>query len=388
MKKRTTPNAPEEGEWGFEQYFEINDLKAQLQDKDKTICKLKDTIRSLSKNTKEENVNHDKCDLEPINEELQNSMATLLSENERLCNEINHHSLSNANSDIICAACNKSMFDGVLDKCLLDLVQNGNKRSKSAKKHKKQNIWKPMGHVFTEVGFKWKPTGRIFTIVVWGSNATDIPSSSSLVMIGCPDCTLFLSQPITLIDLGKFDAKADIRIFVGYMPAKKAFRIYNRRTRIITKTIHVTFDKLTAMASEQFSSGPGLQYMTPATSSTELVSNHVSQQPCTPPIRNDWGTRLFQPMFDEYFNPPPATVSLVQEAPAPRAEVSADSPMSTSIDQDTPSTSAVDPILFTRHAGNDILLVQIYVDDTIFASTNTATCDEFANQMTSDSRCQ
>ncbi|GJR30399.1 retrovirus-related pol polyprotein from transposon TNT 1-94 [Tanacetum coccineum] len=68
-------------------------------------------------------------------------------------------SLSNANSDIFCATCNKSMFDGVHDKCLLDLVQNGNNRAKSAKKHKKQNIWKPTGHVFTEVGFKWKPTG-------------------------------------------------------------------------------------------------------------------------------------------------------------------------------------------------------------------------------------
>ncbi|GKF17901.1 hypothetical protein Tco_0062819 [Tanacetum coccineum] len=159
-------------------------------------------------------------------------------------------SLLNANSDILCATCNKSMFDGVHDKCLLDLVQNGNNRAKSAKKHKKQNIWKPMGHVFTEVGFKWKPTGRTFTIVgnsypltrftstnvvppkqttshsddiqkpelkvysrkpknvkhislrkpknvkhskphqTWGSNATDIPSSSSLFMIGCPDCTL------------------------------------------------------------------------------------------------------------------------------------------------------------------------------------------------------
>ncbi|GKA19377.1 integrase, catalytic region, zinc finger, CCHC-type containing protein, partial [Tanacetum coccineum] len=501
-------------------YFEINDLKARLQDKDTTISKLKDTIKSLKKNTKEKNVNHDKCDLEPINEELENSVAKLLSENEHLCNEINHvkqvfkdqfdsikqtrvrhkeqcdslinklnlksvenedlkaqiqdkvfvitslkndlrkskgkeivenvvhipsattiapgmfkldlvplpprllqnrevhinylrntqeqanilreivkqakakqpldgdldlackyatriqellvyvqdtcpnaitpstkkvvvtpmnnvkkvrfvepltsssnikqvessntsdsntpvlsstgvkcstsncgskplgnkkndrisqtpsrnkknkveaqprkvnkmnrvvkpvcdvdvkQSLSNANSDILCATCNKSMFDGVHDKCLLDLVQNGNNRTKSAKKHKKQNIWKPTGHVFTEVGFKWKPTGRTFTIVgnscpltrftstnvvppkqttshsddiqkpelkvysrkpknvkhigsskiakivesknanhsepnqTWGSNATDIPSSSSLVMTGCPDCTL------------------------------------------------------------------------------------------------------------------------------------------------------------------------------------------------------
>ncbi|GJS08071.1 retrovirus-related pol polyprotein from transposon TNT 1-94 [Tanacetum coccineum] len=46
------------------------------------------------------------------------------------------------------------------------------------------------------------------------------------------------------------------------------------------------------------------------------------------------------------------------------------------------SKGAVDPTLFTRQAGNDLLLVQIYVDDIIFASTNTAMCNEFANQMT------
>ncbi|GKF50523.1 retrovirus-related pol polyprotein from transposon TNT 1-94 [Tanacetum coccineum] len=120
-------------------------------------------------------------------------------------------------------------------------------------------------------------------------------------------------------DLGKFDAKANIGIFVGYAPAKKAFRIYNRRTRIISKTIHVTFDELIAMASEQFSSGPGLHSMTPATS-------------------NDWD-RLFQPMFDEYYNPTTIAVSPVQEATAPRAKVLVDSPVSTSIDQDAPSTS-------------------------------------------------
>ncbi|GKB33297.1 hypothetical protein Tco_0872698 [Tanacetum coccineum] len=50
-------------------------------------------------------------------------------------------------------------------------------------------------------------------------------------------------------DLGKFDAKADIGIFVGYVPAKKA-------------------------------SEPELQYMTLATSCTGVVSKPVSQQPC------------------------------------------------------------------------------------------------------------
>ncbi|GJT26829.1 retrovirus-related pol polyprotein from transposon TNT 1-94 [Tanacetum coccineum] len=46
------------------------------------------------------------------------------------------------------------------------------------------------------------------------------------------------------------------------------------------------------------------------------------------------------------------------------------------------SKGVVDLTLFTRHAGNDILLVQNYVYDIIFASTNTAMCNEFANQMT------
>ncbi|GJU95233.1 retrovirus-related pol polyprotein from transposon TNT 1-94 [Tanacetum coccineum] len=77
-------------------------------------------------------------------------------------------------------------------------------------------------------------------------------------------------------DLGKLDAKADIGIFVGYAPAKKAFRIYNKITRKIIETIHVTFDELTAMAFEQFSSGPELHSMTPATSSSGLVPNTIS----------------------------------------------------------------------------------------------------------------
>nr|GEU43305.1 retrovirus-related Pol polyprotein from transposon TNT 1-94 [Tanacetum cinerariifolium] len=41
-------------------------------------------------------------------------------------------------------------------------------------------------------------------------------------------------------DLGKLDAKANIGIFVGYAPAKKGFRIYNRRTWKIMETIHVS----------------------------------------------------------------------------------------------------------------------------------------------------
>ncbi|GJW33502.1 hypothetical protein Tco_0053534 [Tanacetum coccineum] len=74
----------------LKKFFENNDLKAQLQDKDSTICKLKVIIKSMREKSKEENVNYDYYEIEAKNVELENSVAKLLSENERLCNEINH----------------------------------------------------------------------------------------------------------------------------------------------------------------------------------------------------------------------------------------------------------------------------------------------------------
>nr|GEV29329.1 retrotransposon protein, putative, Ty3-gypsy subclass [Tanacetum cinerariifolium] len=45
------------------------------------------------------------------------------------------------------------------------------------------------------------------------------------------------------------------------------------------------------------------------------------------------------------------------------------------------SKGTVDPTLFTRKTGKHILLVQIYVDDIIFASTDPKDCNMFSNEM-------
>ncbi|GJY91730.1 hypothetical protein Tco_0507512 [Tanacetum coccineum] len=78
--------------------------------------------------------------------------------------------------------------------------------------------------------------------------------------------------------------------------------------------------------------------MPSTTSCSGLVQNITPQQPCDPPKRDDWDS-LFQPLFDEYFNPPTIAVSPVPIAAAPRAVEIADSLVSTSIDQDAPSSS-------------------------------------------------
>ncbi|GJS67404.1 retrovirus-related pol polyprotein from transposon TNT 1-94 [Tanacetum coccineum] len=118
-------------------------------------------------------------------------------------------------------------------------------------------------------------------------------------------------------NLDKLQPKADIGIFIGYALTKKAFWIYNRRTRRIVETIHVDFDELTAMASEHSSSGPALHEITPATISSGLVPNPHPSTPFVPPSRTDWDT-LFQPLFDEFLNPSPSVDHPAdKDAPSP-----------------------------------------------------------------------
>nr|GEY31918.1 hypothetical protein [Tanacetum cinerariifolium] len=134
-----------------------------------------------------------------------------------------------ANFELIYVTCKKSMFDGVHDMCLLDFVKKVNSRAKSAKKHKNKTFGnlrvmitlanarppkKPTSHSAEPLKLELKVYNRKPKNVknvgssknakivesknanhsepnhTLGSNATDIPSSSSLVMTGCPDYTL------------------------------------------------------------------------------------------------------------------------------------------------------------------------------------------------------
>ncbi|XP_059627686.1 uncharacterized protein LOC132270528 [Cornus florida] len=44
-------------------------------------------------------------------------------------------------------------------------------------------------------------------------------------------------------NLGKFDAKSDEGIFLGYSSRSKAYRVYNKRTLVVVESIHVVFDE-------------------------------------------------------------------------------------------------------------------------------------------------
>ncbi|GJU97001.1 hypothetical protein Tco_1326272 [Tanacetum coccineum] len=105
------------------------------------------------------------------------------------------------------------------------------------------------------------------------------------------------------------------------------------------ETIHVQFDELIEhMAPVQLSTGPAPSFLMPGQISSGLVPNLVPAAPYVPPTNKELEI-LFQPMFDEYLEPPCAERPV---SPAPAVLVSVNSvgtPSSTTIDQDEPSPS-------------------------------------------------
>ncbi|GKA34814.1 retrovirus-related pol polyprotein from transposon TNT 1-94 [Tanacetum coccineum] len=319
---------------------------------------------------------------------------------EPICDVDVKHSLLNANSEPICATCKKSMFDSVHDMITsANIVPPKKTTSDSVKTQKPElKVYSRKPKYVKNVGsskkakiVESKNANHSEPNHTWGSNATDIPSSSSLVMTGCLDCALLAKDGLargiprlkfhkdhmfSACTLGKskkssHQPKAEDtnqeKLYLLHMDLCGSMRVasinekryilvmvddYSRFTWVrflrskdeapeaiikCIKNIQVHLNatvrndkkpdlsffhifralcypkndnddmgKLDAKADI----GPGLQCMTPATYSSGLVPNHVSQQPYIPPNRDDWD-HLFQPMFDEYFNPPSIAVTPV-----------------------------------------------------------------------------
>ncbi|GJR48548.1 retrovirus-related pol polyprotein from transposon TNT 1-94 [Tanacetum coccineum] len=75
-------------------------------------------------------------------------------------------------------------------------------------------------------------------------------------------------------NLDKIKEKCNACIFVGYSSQSRAYRVFNKRTRIIVETIHVNFDELPQMASDHVSSDP-----VPQCPTTVLEQDSLSPEP-------------------------------------------------------------------------------------------------------------
>nr|GFB61560.1 Gag-Pol polyprotein [Tanacetum cinerariifolium] len=110
-------------------------------------------------------------------------------------------------------------------------------------------------------------------------------------------------------NLDKMKEKGDACIFVGYSTQSRAYRVFNKRIRVIVETIHVNFDEL-----------------------PQMVSDHVSSDPIPELTTSNELDLLFSLMFDEFFNGSSKVVSkssAVSTADAPNQRQQLITPLNT-----------------------------------------------------------
>nr|GEX00171.1 retrovirus-related Pol polyprotein from transposon TNT 1-94 [Tanacetum cinerariifolium] len=196
-------------------------------------------------------------------------------------------------------------------------------------------------------------------------------------------------------DLGKLQPNADVGIFVGYAPSRKGYRIYNKRTRRIMETILVNFDELnekmalvhiSRLVAKGYHQKEGIDFKESFAPVTHIeairifIANAASKNiniyqmdVKTSFLNGDLQEEVFVSQPESLEDPDhPTHVYRLKKALyglkwAPRVWYDTLSKflMTTKFFK-----GAVDPTLFTRKKSKHILLVQIYVDDIIFASTD------------------
>nr|GEY32577.1 hypothetical protein [Tanacetum cinerariifolium] len=215
---------------------------------------------------------------------------------------------------------------------------------------------------------------HIVELVSWGSTATDIPSSSSLVMTGT---VRFENDHIARImgygdyQLGNITIS---RVYYVEGFGHNLFSIGSRDINLYTISLddmlktspicllsrasktesclwhrrlsHLNFGTINKLAKDsltlrKFYENVGISHQTSVVGTPQ--QNGVVERRNRILIEaartiDDWD-RLFQHVFDEYFTPPSIDVSPVQEAATLRAVVLAESFVSPCINQDAPSTS-------------------------------------------------
>ncbi|XP_042983398.1 uncharacterized protein LOC122312814, partial [Carya illinoinensis] len=172
-------------------------------------------------------------------------------------------------------------------------------------------------------------------------------------------------------NLGKFDAKSDEGIFLGYSTNSKAYRVFNKKTLTVQESMHVVFDELEAirmlLAYACYKDFKLFQMDVKSAFLNGFINEEVYvEQP---------------PGFENHISPNHVfklTKALYGLKQAPRAWYER---LSGFLIEKGFSRGKIDTTLFIKYENDDILLIQIYVDDIIFGATNENMCQVFAKTM-------
>nr|GEY40732.1 hypothetical protein [Tanacetum cinerariifolium] len=209
----------------------------------------------------------------------------------------NPSSFSNSNH-FVCLTCQKCVFNANHDACVTKFLKEVNSCAKDIgfltifDGHDKTRTprsclrWKPTGRIFNTISLRWVLTGKIFTSSITKAES-EPPNGSNEDITNPYECKQTLNVSACTLNLSADNTS-------GPIPQRKE--------------------------------------------SLGIVPNPPSLTPYVPPIKKEWDI-LFQPMFDEYFNPPPSVAYPVPAVVAPKPADLTGTPSSTIIYQDAPSSN-------------------------------------------------
>nr|GEV62467.1 putative RNA-directed DNA polymerase [Tanacetum cinerariifolium] len=180
-----------------------------------------------------------------------------------VCNDsLNDETL---NVNFVCVICGKCVLNDNHDMCVLHNINGVNSRTKqliavpiSSKEPKRtvnQSVATPIKRTVASESTNRRPRCKI-------------RKQYEQISKTCKWCYIVRDGE----NLDKIKEKGNACIFVGYSTQSRAYKVYNKRTRVIVETIHVNFDELPQMASaKNNTSDLVLQH--------QIASDHINSDP-------------------------------------------------------------------------------------------------------------
>nr|GFA06434.1 retrovirus-related Pol polyprotein from transposon TNT 1-94 [Tanacetum cinerariifolium] len=245
-----------------EHYCEIQDLKAQLQDKGIVIRVIPTTSVSrpqLKRNPQGDRVMHNNSQGKKQAVEDQRRSVKLSK---------NKTSVTACNDSLNAKTLNVKSISAMCDKCVLIdkhamLVQRGlQAQVRVVQTNKGTEFLNQTLHAYfaaegiqhqTSVARTPEQNG-----IVERRNRTLVEAARTMLRAAKVPLFLWAEAIATAYgeNLDKMKEKGDECIFVGYSTQLRAYRVFNKRTRVIMESIHVNFDELPQMTSAYNSSDP------------------------------------------------------------------------------------------------------------------------------------
>ncbi|GJU41268.1 hypothetical protein Tco_1194225 [Tanacetum coccineum] len=324
----------------FDQLFELNELKAQSQEKDMVIKKLKERIKSLSGNMDKDKIKQDLKEIETINIELNHRVTKLIAENEHLKQTYKqlYDSIKPAREKVLVITTLKDELRKLKGN---DLANNEvthhpsdpeiNTEPITPKLLNKRDLVDhiqanyPLDPTLESASNKKEPRnlGDPNFPIVPSSTLNECRNDHVAKILGYGDYQI---GNVTISRVYYVEGLGHNLFSVGQFLVSSELEVAVRQHTCIANRNLKDFDELTAMASEHSSSGPALHEMTLAIIYLGLVANPPSFNTVVPTSRTD-----------EWISP--EVVAPIDEVAAPEPDVSTSSPSLTTVDQDAPSPS-------------------------------------------------